>query len=74
MVMPYEAVEVLDLNPIVHLTRSQGVRHVSPFVLVSNTWIVSEPSLLLRVFLGNPQQKYCIIKLHISQPPLSFSG
>ena len=40
--------------------------------MVSNTWVVSGPTLLLQVFLGKPQQKCFIINLHISQPPLSL--
>ena len=51
-----KAVEVLDLNPIVHLTGSQGAWQGS-FCLGQSSWVVSGPTLLVRVLLGSPQQR-----------------
>ena len=65
-----KALEVLDLNPIVHLTGSQGAWQGS-FCLGQSSWVVSGPTLLVRVLLGSPQQR-CLINLHIlpATPPL----
>ena len=66
-----KAVEVLDLNPIVHLTGSQGAWQGS-FCLGQSSWVVSGPTLLVRVLLGSPQQR-CLINFHIlPATPLFF--
>ena len=57
--------KVLGLNPIVHLTGSQGARQ-GCFCLGQSSWVVSRPTLLVQVLLGSPQQ-CCLINLHI--PP-----
>ena len=48
-----KAMEVLDLNPIVHLTGSQGAQQGS-FCLGQSSWVVSGPILTCAGFAGQP--------------------
>lgn len=62
--------KVLDLNPIVPLTGSQGAWQ-GCFVLVSHQWWFLGLLTCKAVLLGSPQQ-CCLINLHSPATPLFF--
>ena len=53
--MPYDTVEVPDLNPILHLTGTQEAWQIGPFVSVSHARVVFQTIVFLCLLPGSLQ-------------------